>query len=195
MALVDVARSAGIPLEAVEVTAKWEGCLKKHKGLDLYDPYLCPARVPTIGLGTTVYNEVGRRVSMKDPPITRAKAEELLAYDLGKKYAPAVRRAAKFKTQNQYAACISFAYNVGTAGFSRSTMCWLINQGRYEDAAKEFARWTRGGGRVLPGLVNRRRDERALFLRHGAAYGDAMPAPVQSLPPPAAAARPWWKFW
>lgn len=184
MALADVAAKADIPLAAVQVTAKWEGCLKKI-GPDLYAPYLCPARVATIGLGTTVYNEIGRKVTMSDRAISRARAEELLAFDLGKVYAPAVRRAAKFRTVPQYASCISFAYNVGTGGFKKSTLAWLINQGRYDDAQREFMKWVRGGGRVLPGLVNRRRDEAKLFGTPGPSYsaaGSVPLAPAHSAP-------------
>lgn len=183
MALADVAAKADIPLAAVQVTAKWEGCLKKI-GPDLYAPYRCPANVETIGIGTTVYNEIGRKVTMSDRAISRARAEELLAFDLGKVYAPAVRRVAKFRTVPQYAACISFAYNVGTGGFKKSTLAWLINQGRYADAQREFMSWIRGGGRVLPGLINRRRDEAKLFGTPGPAYSATVRVP--SAPAPSA---------
>ncbi len=167
MALEDVASRAGVDADCIKLIAKWEGCLKKV-GPDSYAPYLCPARVATIGYGTTVYNEVGRPVRMGDPTITKSRAEEFLAFDIGKKYAPAVDRAFnKWQTENQRSACVSFAYNVGTGGFARSTLCWLLKQGQYTRAADEFLKWTRGGGRVLPGLVNRRRDERAMFLRPG----------------------------
>ena len=164
MSLDDVARRAGVGPECIRIIAKWEGCLKRVAP-NRYAPYLCPARVPTIGYGTTVYNQTGRKVSMSDPAITREKAEELLAYDIGKVYAPAVNRAFnKWQHENQQWACVSFAYNCGTYAFARSTMCWLLKQGQYARAAEEFMKWTRGGGRVLPGLVNRRRDERRLFL-------------------------------
>jgi len=38
------------------------------------------------------------------------------------------------------------------------------NRGEFEEAADEFLKWTKAGGRVLPGLVKRRNDERALYL-------------------------------
>lgn len=164
MELTEVAARAGVSTNCINIIARWEGCLKKV-GPDSYAPYLCPARVPTIGYGTTVYNETGRKVSMSDAAISGEKAKELLAYDIGRVYAPAVDRAfSKWQHENQRAACVSFAYNVGTYGFSKSTLCWLLKNGQYDRAADEFMKWTRGGGRVLPGLVNRRRDERKLFL-------------------------------
>lgn len=164
MSLDQVAARAGVGPQCISLIAKWEGCLKKV-GPDAYAPYLCPAHVPTIGYGTTVYNETGRKVSMSDAHITKDKAEELLAFDIGKVYGPSVQRAFdKWQHENQRWACTSFAYNVGTYGFQKSTMCWLLKNGQYDRAADEFLKWTRGGGRVLPGLVNRRRDERKLFL-------------------------------
>jgi lysozyme len=38
------------------------------------------------------------------------------------------------------------------------------NRGDYEGAAEAFMMWTKGGGRVLPGLVKRRIDEKNLYL-------------------------------
>lgn len=178
MSLDAVAARAGVSPACIQTIARWESCLKKV-GPDAYAPYLCPARVPTIGYGTTVYNEIGRKVSMSDGTITKAKAEELLAYDIGKVYAPAVDRAFnKWQTENQRAACVSFAYNVGTYGFAKSTLCWLLKQGQYDRAASEFMKWTRGGGRVLPGLVNRRRDEQKLFRTPGNAPLSTAPQTV-----------------
>ena len=178
MGLEAVAQRVGVTVPTIQLVAEFEGCLKKV-GPDQYGPYPCPAKVPTIGIGTTVYNETGRKVTLSDLPITRAKAEDLLGFDLGVKYAPAVRRAVKkFQTVNQYGACVSMAYNVGTAGFSRSTLCWLINQGQHAKATDEFLKWTRGGGRVLPGLVRRRKAERAMFLTPGPAYSAKPEAPT-----------------
>lgn len=203
MALDEVARQAGVDTACIKIIAKWESCLVKIKGQDLYRPYRCPANVPTVGIGTTVWPD-GRRVSMNDPPIPYARCEEVLAYDIGKRYAPAVDRAfSKWQHENQRSACVSFAYNVGTAGFSKSTLCWLLKQGQYERAADEFLRWTRGGGRVLPGLVNRRRDERKLFLTSGGKLQvpdvDDTPSAqtAQSLPsaPQPVGSKSWWRRW
>lgn len=193
MALEDVAREAGVPVPSIRLIAEFEGCLRKV-GHDQYGPYLCPARVATIGMGTTVYNRTGTPVRMSDAPITYAKAEELLAYDIGKKYAPAVRRSVKrFEHVNQFGACTSFAYNVGTGGFKDSTMCWLMNQGHYRRAADEYMKWTRGGGRVLKGLVNRRIAERAMFLTPGPAFSSVhdTPAPHPVATPAPTATRGW----
>jgi len=66
--------------------------------------------------------------------------------------------------QGVFDALVSFSFNVGLGNFQRSTMRMKINRGELEEAADEFLKWTKSGGRVLPGLVKRRNDERALYL-------------------------------
>lgn len=66
--------------------------------------------------------------------------------------------------QNEFDALASFVYNVGVGAFRSSTLLRLLNAGKRQAAAAEFDRWTRAGGRVLPGLVRRRDAEQALFL-------------------------------
>lgn len=76
-------------------------------------------------------------------------------------------------TQNQFDALVSFCYNVGpdidadsiAEGLGDSTLLKKLNAGDYDGAADEFRKWTRSGGRVMPGLIRRREMERELFLR------------------------------
>lgn len=63
----------------------------------------------------------------------------------------------------QAVALVSFVYNLGEAAFASSTLRRKINAGDYTGAADEFCKWTKAGGRELPGLVTRRAAERALF--------------------------------
>lgn len=65
-------------------------------------------------------------------------------------------------TDYQRAAAISFAYNEGVARFCGSTIARRFNEHDYAGACAEFSRWVYAGGRVLPGLVNRRRIERQI---------------------------------
>lgn len=67
-------------------------------------------------------------------------------------------------TDNQFAALVSFAYNVGLGALAGSTLLRKLNAGDYQGAADQLPRWNKGGGRVLPGLVRRRARERELFL-------------------------------
>jgi lysozyme len=166
MSLDRVAREAGVDASCISLIAKFEGCLKPIGG-GLFAPYRCPANVPTIGIGTTVWPD-GRKVSMSDAPITREKCEEALAFDIGRRYAPGVDAVkCPWKHENMRSACISFAYNVGTGGFKRSTLAHFIKNKEYGKAADEFLKWNRGGGRVLKGLTRRRIAERKLFLTSG----------------------------
>jgi len=149
--------------------------IQRHEGLRL-KAYLCPAGVPTIGYGST------RGVKMGDE-ITRAQATELLMADI-ERFEDAVRRAVEVTlNQHEFDALVSFAFNVGAGALQRSTLLRKLNAGDRQGAADELLRWTRGGGRVLPGLVRRREDERALFLTpvqeepsHWKAEVDARPA-------------------
>jgi GH24 family phage-related lysozyme (muramidase) len=69
--------------------------------------------------------------------------------------------------QNQYDALVSFSYNVGSGNFRQSTLLRLLNQGNYGAVPTELRKWTKGrvNGQLvdLPGLVNRRNEEAALF--------------------------------
>ena len=131
-----------------------EGCILK--------PYLCSANVPTIGYGSTRYED-GRRISMQDPSISLEQAERLLRNDLER----TVKGVSTFVTaklkQCQFDALVSLAYNIGLEAFKRSTLLRKLNAGDYQGAASEFARWNRAGGRVVAGLSNRRERERLMF--------------------------------
>lgn len=129
--------------------------IKRFEGLRL-KAYLCPAGVWTIGYGTTKGVKAGQR-------ITEAQAEELLRADVEKFELAVIRTVKAPLTQNQLDALVSLAYNIGNKAFGNSTLLRLLNAGDYAGAAKQFDRWTRGGGKVLPGLVKRRAAERALF--------------------------------
>jgi lysozyme len=66
---------------------------------------------------------------------------------------------------DQLAAAVSLAYNIGTAAYCRSTVARRFNAGDLRGACDAFLMWTKAGGRVVQGLVNRRRDERSICLR------------------------------
>jgi len=126
-------------------------------------PYLCPAGVPTIGYGSTIY-ENGTRVKLSDPEITEERAVEIL-FDQLKKYENAVNRYVHVPiNQNQFDALVDFAYNAGAGNLQKSTLLRKINAGDYEGASKEFSKWVYGGGKKLNGLVKRRDAERRLFV-------------------------------
>ncbi len=129
--------------------------IKSFEGLRL-SAYKCPAGVWTIGYGTTAGVKPGQS-------ITKERAEELLRDDV-KRFEDQVLRLVKVPlTQGQFDALVSFTYNLGAANLGNSTLLRLLNAGDYKGAAAQFDRWTKAGGKELPGLVKRRAAERALF--------------------------------
>lgn len=65
--------------------------------------------------------------------------------------------------QNQFDALVSFTFNVGVGAFQSSTLLKLLNQQQYDDVPAQLLRWTRAGGQVVQGLVNRRDNEIKLW--------------------------------
>jgi len=126
-------------------------------------PYKCSAGVWTIGYGTTNIN--GTPVTPSTPPISEARAIELLESYITAYIDPIFRKNSLKLTQNQYNALTCFVYNIGFAAFSKSTMLKLLVQGDIAGAANEFPKWNKVNGKPNKGLTNRRIKERDLFLQ------------------------------
>lgn len=141
--------SMKISQKGVALVAKYEGCQLKA--------YKCPAGVWTIGYGHTAGVKPGQT-------ITKEKATAMLTEDL-KKYGDYVndcvhRRLIKFTlTQNQFDALTSFTYNCGAGNLQK-----LVSGNSSQTIAEKLLLYNKGGGKVLPGLVKRREEERKLFL-------------------------------
>ena len=135
--------------------------IRKYEGLKLR-AYICPSGLPTIGYGATFYMN-GSRVQIGDV-ITIDHADKLLHFQV-KLFADEVRRTVKSNiNENQLGALVSFCFNVGGARFSSSTLAKKVNANPSDSTIRnEFMRWTRGGGKVLPGLVKRREEEANLY--------------------------------
>ncbi len=153
------------------IDAKGEKFLCDREGFSAV-PYKCSAGVPTIGFGNTFYPG-GRKVTMKDKPITRAYGLEIFRTVLAG-FEKDVNFLVKAKlSQNQYNAVLSFTYNVGSdididtipEGLGDSTLLKLINKNPNDPAiAKEFAKWNKSGGKVVNGLISRRQLEAELYF-------------------------------
>jgi lysozyme len=137
--------------------------ITKHEGLKL-KPYLCPAKIPTIGYGNTYYAD-GKRVTLLDKQITKQEALEMFK-EIANKFAKRVDELVTSNiTQNQFNALVSFAYNVGTGNFASSTLLKKVNKNPNDLTIKaEFLRWNKAGGKVLNGLTNRRIEEADLYF-------------------------------
>ncbi len=126
-------------------------------------PYTCPAGVPTIGYGTTIYPD-GRKVTLDDQAITRETAEALLHHEL-LALEPHILRLCPTVADSprRTAALIDFAYNLGWPRLRASTLRRCVNRRDWPGARIEILRWNRAGGRILKGLTLRRQAEAALF--------------------------------
>jgi len=103
---------------------------------------------------------------MKDRAITEAEATEYLMHEVEEKAHNVERMTKVALNDNEYAALVSFAYNVGWQALEKSTLMKLLNAGTPRSAvADQFLRWDKAGGKVLAGLTRRRQAERALFLQ------------------------------
>jgi GH24 family phage-related lysozyme (muramidase) len=148
--------------------------VKHHEGVR-NKPYLCPAKLWTVGVGHVLYPEqanipVSDRIQFKLRPEdariwSDAEVDYLLAKDLAR-FERGVARLCPNTIGNQgrFDSLVSFSFNVGLGNLQRSSLRMKNNRGEFEEAADEFMKWIKGGGRVLPGLVKRRMDERALYL-------------------------------
>lgn len=135
---------------------------KRFEGLRLR-PYRCPAGVPTIGYGSTMYPD-GKKVTLKDPPVSREYAGELLEYEMKKCLSAAIRLCpVLLASDEKWGAIADFVYNLGAGRLQTSTLRRRINQRDWPEARRELRRWVRGGGRILPGLALRREAEARLI--------------------------------
>jgi len=154
---------------------RFEGCRNK--------PYLCPAHIWTIGYGHVLYQDqiklpmvrkegytglIRSKYALKpeDNRVwTKEEINELFRVDV-ENFERGVLRLVPgcVGRQGSFDALVSFAFNAGLGNLQRSTIRIKANRGDWEGAAEAFRAWTKGGGKVLPGLVKRREAEIALFL-------------------------------
>jgi lysozyme len=136
----------------------FEGCLQPHDGK--YKAYKCPAGVWTIGWGSTGHGGWDIDSTTR---WSAAECHEAFLKDMAS-FERSVRRLVKVPlTAHQYDALVSFAYNCGEGNLAKSTLLKCVNRGDHKQAAAEFSRWNKAGGKVLAGLTRRRASESLLY--------------------------------
>ena len=137
--------------------------IQEFEGLSLV-PYLCSAKVATIGYGSTFYPS-GKKVTMQDQPISLATAKWMLK-ETADKFAADVDKLIKANlNQNQFNAIVSFAFNLGLTSLGKSTLLKKVNINPNDPTiAAEFLKWNKAGGKVLNGLTKRRAKEAKLYF-------------------------------
>ena len=158
-----------------ELMHRYEGCRNR--------PYLCPAHIWTIGYGHVLYQQQIRLPMVKkdgesgqirkEYPLeegdnrvwSKEEINQLFATDVASFERGVLRLVPTVAgKQGAFDAMVSFAFNAGLGNLQRSQIRIKANRGEWQAAADALMDWTKGGGRVLPGLVKRREAERALFL-------------------------------
>jgi lysozyme len=163
-----------------------EDLMHKYEGFRAR-PYLCPAHIWTVGYGHVLYQEQIRLPMVRPPGKTKddipmirsefplkpednrvwSKEElvEMFKNDLAS-FERAVLRLVPGCAghQGRFDALVCLAYNIGSGNLQRSTIRQKILREDWEGAAEAFLAWSKAGGKVLPGLVRRRKAEIALFL-------------------------------
>lgn len=145
----------------MEISTNGINLIKKFEGFE-EKAYQDVIGIWTIGFGTIQYAN-GTKVRQGDT-ITEEGAEAELKHYIDTQIIPTLESVVTVElTQNQIDALASFIYNLGAGAFKKSTLLKLINAGKFADAALEFQKWNRAGGKVVSGLTRRRNAEMVLF--------------------------------
>ena len=139
-------------------------------GLDLiksFEGLRLKAYKDAVGVWTIGYGHI--KTATPGMVISGPEAEALLRGDLEEAQGAVERLVKQSLTDNEYAALVSFVFNLGSGNLSRSTLLKKLNAGDRKGAADQFLVWNKAGGKVLAGLTRRRQAERSLFLNGGVA--------------------------
>jgi len=157
----------------MKVSAKAVHMIKHHEGVR-QKPYKCPTKLWTIGVGHVLYPEQGKlpldkrdgfALKIEDFRIfSMEEVDAILRADLDRFERGVEKFCPVPLTQGQFDALVSFSFNCGLGTLQRSSIRQKVLRGDMAGAAEAFMLYTIGGGKVLKGLVNRRNDERAVFL-------------------------------
>jgi len=142
--------------EGYRLITKFEGFSAK--------PYLCSAKVPTIGYGNCYYSN-NKKVTLLDKPITEAEAFEMFK-EIADRFADKVNKLVTYPiNQNQFNSLVSLCYNIGVAAFQLSTLLKMVNEnGKNPKIKDQFLRWNKAGGKVVRGLTLRRNEEAFIYF-------------------------------
>jgi lysozyme len=145
----------------MKISEKGLKLIKEFEGLKL-SPYLCSANVPTIGYGSTRYED-GSRVKLTDKAITKERAEILLMYTMKEFERIVLSKVHVTLTQNQFDALVSHTYNTGGS----DGLFKLVNNKASEAFIRDWFenRYITAAGVVQRGLIRRRKAEADMFFQ------------------------------
>jgi lysozyme len=168
--------------QEVKLSKAGEDLMHRYEGFRS-KPYLCPAHIWTIGYGHVLYQDQIRLPVIRkegyagqirnEYPLkpednrvwTKNEIDKLFRDDVALFERGVLRLVPGVSgRQGSFDALVSFAFNAGLGNLQRSQIRMRANRDDWEGAADALMDWTKGGGKVLPGLVKRRQAERSLFL-------------------------------
>jgi len=150
-------------MKITKVSQEGVNLIKKYEGFRA-TPYKCPSSINTVGYGSTYYED-GTKVKLTDAPISEARATSLLMALLVSFERAVDSYCIDTINQSQFDALCSFAYNCGVGNLKSSTLLKKVNVNPDNPTIKdEFLKWTKGGGKTLPGLIRRRTEEAQLYF-------------------------------
>jgi len=131
--------------------------LKRFEGVKL-QAYQDSVGIWTIGVGNTYYED--KSPVKKGDVITQERADSLLKL-IADSFGEYINSKVTTKlTQNQFDSLVSICYNIGKGNFNTSTLLKVVNKNPNDTSIEvQFLSWCRAGGKVLPGLLNRRNAE------------------------------------
>ena len=147
--------------------------IEKYEGFSA-KPYLCPAKIWTIGLGSTFYFDTKKKVTEHDKPITHEEAVRLAKGHINSVFAPLCDKLCRDDlNQNQFDAVVDFLYNAGATYIDAHgkqqyfNLFHHINSNMPKQELTSY--WQKlcitGGGKTLNGLIKRRAEEVSLFFK------------------------------
>lgn len=142
--------------QGLAIIGNAEGCRR--------DPYICPAGVRTVGIGSTESSgePIIEYKRYSDVEIARRWAKDIeQAENCVNRYANG-----SAMPQGAFDALTSITFNIGCGKLRNSTLFKLANQGYSTEMCQQLNRWIYSNGKVLTGLVERRKKETALCLQH-----------------------------
>lgn len=138
--------------------------IKEYEGF-VPSPADDPVGFPTVGYGHKCQKPGCAELPPKYPlPLTPETASDLLKDDIptyAKCLCDVLNKDTAKLNRNQWAALVSWTYNIGCGNMQDSTLIKRLNNGEDSNtvAREELPKWNKGGGKVLPGLVRRRAAE------------------------------------
>jgi lysozyme len=158
----------------MKISDKCLKMIKHHEGVRT-KPYQCPALLWTVGVGHVIDPNHARvpiadRKALPIPAgwdrtLSIDEVDDILQKDLARFVAGVLRLCPETANNQNHLDClVSFSFNVGLGNLQRSQVRQKYNRGDFEGAMDELLTWNKAGGKVLRGLDNRRKDEKALFL-------------------------------